>query len=306
MPCYAPLVGYYSREIGASGKRGITFDRNASHSGVKLRLPCGQCIGCRVEKSRQWAMRMMHEYRTNGQTGAFLTLTYGDQYLPHVFGPTVSGRNPAPTGTLVKRDLQLFMKRLRKVAGDGLRFYGCGEYGDENLRPHYHVLLLNYDFRDKRYFKAAPGGEALYSSHVLDKLWTAGFALTAGVSFDSCAYVAGYVTKKITGKFAEYHYNGRAPEFAVMSNRPGLGSEYYEKYGAEVRAHDTVVFNGREVRPPRFYDTRTDLVASEVLAALKVKRRRVALRMRAESTPDRRRVREIVALKRQQQKVKKL
>lgn len=292
MPCFSPLAAFYG-EKGASGKRAITFDRKASYSGVRLRLPCGQCVGCRVEKSRQWAMRCMHEFRTGGSTGAFVTLTYDDDHLP-------------VDGSLSVDELQRFMKRLRKQLGDGVRFYGCGEYGEQNGRPHYHVLLLNRDFSDKRPFKRSPGGETLYNSHLLDKCWPAGFALTGDVTFDSCSYVAGYVVKKITGDLAEAHYAGRVPEFGVMSRRPGLGSEYFKRYGAEIAAHDSVVINGLEVRPPRFYDTRLDVLDAERLAALKLKRRRVALRLRAESTPDRRRIREIVAIKRLMSKEKKL
>ncbi|QCQ84597.1 replication initiator protein [Blackfly microvirus SF02] len=292
MPCYAPLAAFRG-EKGPSGKREITFDRKSSFSGVRLRIPCGQCVGCRLEKGRQWSMRMMHEFRTGGNTGSFVTLTYDDDHVPY-------------WNTLVKADFQNFMKKLRHRLGDGIRFYGCGEYGEQNGRPHYHVCLLNRDFDDKRVIKKSASGETLYSSAVLDQCWPFGFALAGDVSFDSCSYVAGYVIKKITGPVADWHYGGRLPEFALMSRRPGLGDEYFKKYGREVAAHDSIIINGREVRPPRFYDTRLALVDPERLETLKAKRRKVALRQRAENTTDRRRVREAVALARLNQKVKKL
>lgn len=278
MPCFAPITAYYSADVGASGKRGIVFSSTASHSGAPLRLPCGQCVGCRLERARQWAVRCMHEKQLHADN-VFLTLTYDNEHLP-------------PGGTLVKRDLQLFMKRLRKEKGSGIRFYGCGEYGSHTCRPHYHIILFNCDFGDKRYYKPAKGGERLYSSPMVAELWPNGFNVIGDVTFDSCAYVARYIAKKISGPGAVAHYGSRIPEFTVMSRRPGVGSGWFERFGEHAYKFDSVVINGREVRPPRFYDTRFDVIDPEALAVLKVKRRREALRHREDNTPERRRVRE--------------
>lgn len=285
MPCYAPLTAYYSAERSRNGKRGITFTRSASFSGAPLRLPCGQCIGCRIDKVSQWATRCMHEKRMHKES-SFVTLTYGDEYLP-------------PDGTLVKRDLQLFMKRLRKARGDGIRFYGCGEYGGRFGRPHYHVLLFNVDFDDRKLFSRGKRPEdTLYTSESLSKLWTFGHHAVGEVTAESCRYVAGYMVDKITGDMAPDHYAGREPEFSVMSRRPGIGHGYYMKYGHEIYDHDCIIVDGKRVRPPRFYDERYKMVDSLLIAELKVKRRRNAIRKsRADNTPDRRRVREVVQLK---------
>lgn len=284
MPCYAPLSAYYAREVGRSGKRGITFDRNSAYSGVRLSLPCGQCVGCRLERSRQWAIRCMHE-RALYDRNVFLTLTYDDDNLP-------------AGGTLVKRDLQLFMKRLRKAYGKGVRFYACGEYGERTLRPHYHLLLFNCDFEDKVFYKRAKRGERLYTSEIVRRLWPKGFNVLGDVSFDSAAYVARYILLKRTGDRSAEHYAGRLPEFTLMSRRPGIGARWFEKFHVEAYAWDSVVMNGRKIRPPRFYDTRFEVVDSARLAELKVKRRRKALVHRSDNTPRRRRVRELVQLKR--------
>lgn len=293
MTCYSPLTAYYSREIGKSGKRGITFSRDASFSGVVLKLPCGQCVGCRLEKSRQWAMRCMHEKQLSSES-CFVTLTYNDDCLP-------------PGGTLVKRDLQLFMKRLRKAYGKGIRFYACGEYGENTRRPHYHILLFNFDFDDKRYFKKARGGDDLFTSKYLDDLWPNGFAVLGSVSFDSAAYVARYIMKKVTGECARSYYDvmdsdgvvySREPEFTVMSRRPGIGLRWFQRFGSQVYTWDSVIMNGKEVRPPRYYDTKYELVDGDRLAALKAKRRRVASRNVADNRSDRLRVREQVTYER--------
>lgn len=217
MPCYAPIIAYYSKCVGDTGKRGIVFSKTAAHSGVPLRLPCGQCIGCRLERSRQWAVRCLHE-KMIWEFNYFVTLTYSDKFLPAGL-------------TLDKRALQLFMKRLRKHYGDGIRFYGCGEYGDRTKRPHYHLILFNCKLDGLRFYKHQADGSPLFYSETLEKLWPFGFNVVGEVTFESCAYVARYITKKIFGDKAEAHYGGRQPEFTVMSRRPGIGSAWFERYG---------------------------------------------------------------------------
>ena len=289
MVCYHPLTGYYSREVGKSGKRGITFSRGASFSGLSIKLPCGQCIGCRLERSRQWAMRCMHEKRLHVDN-AFVTLTYDNKYLP-------------AGGTLVKRDLQLFMKRLRNARGSGVRFYACGEYGDVNRRPHYHAILFNVAFPDKVFHSRSKGGEPLYTSGELSEFWPFGFSIIGDVTFDSAAYVARYIMKKVTGKAAETAYDvvdgdgvvtTRIPEFTVMSRRPGVGRGWFDKYGQETYAHDNCVVKGRLVRPPRFYDGMFEILEPERMRAIKSERKRRAALQRDENLIDRRLVRERV------------
>lgn len=285
--CLGPLTAFYAAERNSSGKRGLVFDRKASFSGIPIKLPCGQCMECRLEHSRQWAMRCMHEKRMH-KDSSFLTLTYADEYLP-------------PDGGLCVRDLQLFMKRVRKRFGQGVRFYACGEYGEKDSRPHYHVLLLSHDFPDRKFFsRGKRPGDDYYTSKTLQELWPMGHSLVGNVTFESCAYVARYITKKITGKVADDHYMGRSPEFVVMSRRPGIGHEYYMKYAHEIYGLDSVVINGVEVRPPRFYDDRYKMLDPQGLNDIKKARKRRFLinRRLADETSRRRRVREVVALAR--------
>lgn len=215
------------------------------------------------------------------QDSAFLTLTYRDEALTR----TKDG------ATLVMKDLQLFMKRLRLERPSGLRFLACGEYGERTKRPHYHVLLLNTCFPDMRYHKMS-GEKKLYASAALDSMWKLGDCLIGEVEFESCAYVAGYVVKKVTGELAAAHYGARLPEFQTMSRRPGIGYTWFEKYAAESYAHDTVVVRGHEVSIPRYYDTKYELVDSSRLDVLKKLRRVRALTRKADSTRDRLAVRE--------------
>jgi hypothetical protein len=292
VPCFGPLTGYYAKDLNSTGKRSIVFDPRASFSGVAIAIPCGRCAGCRLERARQWAMRCMHEARMH-KDNCFVTLTYRNECLPD-------------NGFLVRRDTQLFFKRLRKARYPGIRYFGSGEYGSLNKRPHYHILLFNCDFPDKKYVsKGKRDGEFYYSSAELAELWPLGSNLLGAVTFDSAAYVAGYVMDKVNGKMADSHYevydadgliHRRPAEFSMISRGSAIGSGYYDKYGHEVYAHDSVVVNGREVRPPRAYDLRFGLTDPDGLVKIKRRRKRLALAMKADNTSRRRRVKEVILL----------
>lgn len=281
MTCYAPTVGYYAAKRNENGKRGIVFDKRKSLSGVPLKLPCGKCIGCRHDYARTWAIRCMHE-KQMFEVSSFLTLTYDDRALPE-------------NGTLRKRDLQLFMKRLRKYDdSSGIRFYGCGEYGSTFLRPHYHILLFNRDFADKKFIKNSGSGEPLFRSELLRDLWPDGDNFIGQVTAQSCAYVARYVLKK-AGK--EVIPDGCEPEFTCMSRRPGIGATWFAKYHVGVYDWDSVVFGGNESRPPRYYDVKFEEFAPERMEVLKKRRRCLAMMNRVDSTKARLRVREVFQLR---------
>lgn len=288
MPCFHPLQGWRARLPGASGKRKIVFDKSDS-CGVEVQLPCGQCIGCRLERSRQWAVRMMHEaslYEDN----CFLTLTYAPENLP-------------PGGSLVKKDFQDFMKRLRaRFSGRTIRYFHCGEYGEKLQRPHYHACVFGFDFPDKVFYKMA-GDCRLYVSAILSDLWPAGFSTIGAVTFESAAYVARYVLKKITGDDARSHYSsvdvetGEAvslqPEYVTMSRRPGLSRAWFERYINEVFPSDEVIVRGFSCKPPRYYDNLFEAAHAEEYLLVKSQRLSAASERAADSTEERLRDREV-------------
>ena len=192
MPCYHPLKGYKSKERNKSGKRSIVFNIKEGLYDQHVTVPCGQCIGCRLERSRQWAIRCSHEAQMH-EKNCFITLTFSDEHLPEDRSVDV-------------RHFQLFMKRLRKRYGDGIRFFHCGEYGDHFGRPHYHACIFNHDFEDKKIWKQSGSGEIIYRSASLEELWPYGYSSVGEVTFESAAYVARYITKKVTGDPAQEHY----------------------------------------------------------------------------------------------------
>lgn len=259
MPCFRPLEAW--RTPGGdpiiSFGRGHYFDDGR----FAIKLPCGQCIGCRLERSRRWAVRLMHEASLH-ERNSFLTLTYDDAHVPS-------------DGSLRVRDFQLFMKRLRRGSSAPLRFFHCGEYGDENLRPHYHAILFGEDFSaDRILHKKTASGDRLYESRRLSEVWENGFALVGDVTFESAAYVARYCLKKVTGDRAEAHYQGRAPEYVTMSRRPGIGAGWFEKWKGEVFPSDSVVMRGRAMLPPPFYEKLLEKVDADLFARVKRERKR--------------------------------
>lgn len=152
---------------------------------------CGQCMPCRINRRRIWTCRLMLESHCHARSW-FVTLTFAPEHLP-------VGVHP--------RDLQLFMKRVRKsIYPAKCRYYGVGEYGDISGRPHYHLIIFGVD-----------------DPQVFVDCWSFGHVHVGGVSAESCAYVVAYTLKGMTRR-SDVRLNGRHPEFARMSLRPGIGA----------------------------------------------------------------------------------
>lgn len=222
----------------------------------------------------------MHEASLH-QNNCFATLTFADQYLPE-------------NNSLTVEHLQKFMKRLRKAAAPTrIRFYASGEYGERFNRPHYHLCLFNWDFPDKTYW-ASNRGNKLYRSKLLEDLWPFGNATIGNVTFESAAYVARYVTQKVTGDAASAHYGNKKPEFSVMSRRPGIGANWLSTFRTDVYPSDTVLVRGKLMKPPRYYDLAHELLYPADLEEVRQKRRQQ--RKTKDELPSRLASREQVAL----------
>lgn len=278
MACYNPITAYKT-ELGC-----VVFTELKRNGNIttQLKLACGQCIGCRLERSRQWAMRCVHEAQMHPQN-SFITLTYDDNNLPY--------RN-----NLNYEDFQKFMKRLRKHTGPSqVRFYMGGEYGELNWRPHFHACIFGWDWPDKVFFKRSPSGERVYTSATLQRLWPFGYSSTANVTFQSAAYIARYCVQKVTGKAAEEHYKRQdengvyhlTPEFNQMSRKPGLGATWFAKYKTDVYNHDHVIVNGMECSPPKYYDKILKRENRDRLEQLKETREQDGLLHKADNTHQR-------------------
>lgn len=210
-----------------------------------LTLSCGQCVGCRLERSRQWATRCVHESKMH-KKNCFITLTYNDEHVGY---------------SLRYSDFQKFCKRMRKAMGP-FRFYMCGEYGEKYLRPHFHACIFGLDFGDK-VVHSRSDIYTTYTSKKLSDLWPFGFSLIGDMNFETAAYVARYCMKKVTGHNADAHYTrvieetGEeikvTPEFNKMSLRPGIGADFYRNFKNDVFPRDYIIINGVKATVPRYY-----------------------------------------------------
>lgn len=280
MPCYHPVPAFLldSGEV-VFAERGRVLR--------SLFLPCGQCIGCRLEKSRQAAVRCTHEAKMSDRN-CFITLTYAPEHLPSDL-------------SLHYKHFQDFAKRLRKRGR--FRFYMCGEYGEGMGRPHFHACLFGIDFPDRLYFKKTAAG-TLYTSKVLEKLWPFGFSTVADFSFELAAYTARYCVTKVTGRNADRHYRlldketgeligHRKPEFNRMSLRPGLGAPWLQKYWTDAFPGGQIVINGKKCKTPRYYDKIFARVDPDGFARLQLER--MKKQQPGENTDDRLLVQEAVS-----------
>lgn len=293
MPCFHPVPAWRSKAAGPDGRLGITFSIKEGYPDLPLEMPCGRCLGCRLEKSRQWKVRLVHESKFHVHRW-FVTLTYDDEHYP-------------AGGALVKRDMQLFMKRLRKKrfgnSRGNLRYLYCGEYGETTVRPHYHAVMFGVDFPDRREHGKSKSGLPQWHSAELEELWGLGRCLLGTFTPESAGYVAGYVLKKQLGDSAKAAYEfldpltGEviyAPPFVCMSRRPGIGTSFYEKFRSDMFPSDEVVIRGKASAVPTFYLRKEKERDSAVYQAILRKRTDRALETKENATPERLAVRKEV------------
>lgn len=267
MDCKNPMVAVYDsytrkyRFIGAVNSLKHKPDYLYDFAQRFIYLPCGQCYACRIARSRDWATRCVLEARAFGDNNCFITLTYNDENLPKDL-------------SLHKEDFQKFMKRLRKNSGAKIRYYMCGEYGSLYQRPHFHACLFGYKPKNLELWSIR-NGIKLYRSPFLEKCWPFGFVTVGEVTYESAAYVARYVLKKMTGAVAESHYHGRLPEYTNMSLKPGIGQSFFEKYSEEIYERDFVIIrDGIKAKVPRYFDDIYDRYYGDGSFDLTVKPRR--------------------------------
>lgn len=276
MACLSPFQAWRSNEVNKNGKRNIVFKESEAWESCRgFFLPCGNCIPCRLKVSRDWAFRMMCEGfdYDNHRNCSFLTLTY----KPECLG----------SGTLVKKDIVDFLKRLR----DGLsyhynvkiRTFYCGEYGEKNFRPHWHLIIFGWSFPDRVYHSTLPNGSVIYRSPFLEKHWSFGYSAVCDVSFETCAYVARYLTKKVKGDLASDHYlrpdleTGElimyTPEYHSMSRQGGIGFDWLSRNYASIYPKDFMTFgDNRRWQPPKAFDDKFKLWHPDIFEEVKLKR----------------------------------
>ena len=279
MTCYSPLHAFKDGvtkdgkthyKITSNKVKSVYFDSATNHwylsedpyryyNNDYIDVPCGKCVGCRIDYSRNWALRCMLESQYHNAT-MFVTLTYADECVPHsCYTDSVSGE-VKDILTLRPKDFGDFMKRLRRYYkreyDKELRFFACGEYGSNTLRPHYHAIIFGLELDDLKLLKKSNTGHDIFESEFLNKCWKLGYINCSPSSFETCAYTARYVMKKRKGEDAdEYEQFNIEPEFVRMSLKPGIGQSYYDEHKHEIYANDEIILkDGKKFKPPPFFD----------------------------------------------------
>jgi len=301
MACAQPALAYRedSGRVRFAGRgQDILKRAQSTPKGAPMEVPCGHCVGCRLDRRRAWSIRCMHEAQLY-DSNLFVTWTYDDGHLPE-------------SRSLEYVDFQLMMKRLRKEvrgvskAPDGkfpIRFFCSGEYGGLHGRPHWHALLFNARFNDMR-----PMDNGKFLSRQAETLWGKGTVCIGTVTPRSAAYVAGYTLEKVYGSAEAYEdvvdlrtgeLTSRRPEFCNMSRRPGIGAWWFDRYRSDLfgkdGSHDFAVMDGVKYKVPRYY---VDQLEGNALEAVKEARFLRAMEVPVgENSERRRRDREEVAIR---------
>lgn len=310
MPCYFPqvarpdgktaagkthykFVGRYDAEMNSDGRLWESTDKYLRD----IVVPCGQCLGCRLERSRQWANRMMMELEYH-EVAYFLTLTYNDENVPvHQYydqscvdqdtGEVVGDIKFFDSLSLEPKHMTDFIKRLRRsqeyhYGKHDFMYFLCGEYGSQTQRPHYHAIVYDLVIPDLQPFGNSKAGKYPYfRSDYLDKIWKYGFVGVCNVSWETCAYVARYILKKQLGDAAQYYDTfNLVPEFVRMSLKPAIGLRYYEDHKDNIYEYDELQFKtamrGIACKPPKYFDTKYDLEFPSQMEQIKDQRRKDA------------------------------
>lgn len=290
----------------------------------QISLPCGRCLGCRIDHSREWALRCVNEASLHKEN-CFVTLTFNNDNLPKAVSPYTG----EIVNTLDKEIMQKFWKRLRKYISDHnlnikIRYFQCGEYGSQFNRPHYHAIIFGFNFPDryewypdlKTRSVCLKNHVRLYRSHILEKLWPFGFSSIGDVTYESCAYVARYVLKKVKGKEADEYYDGRQPEYIVMSrgrhsddpllDDGGIGYRWFKRYKNDVFPSDFCLLRNNKLgkfvklKPPKYYESIYDTIDPEAMEEIRAKRKAFTQHNSSyelEHSPDRLSVKEQLLLK---------
>ncbi|QXP08304.1 MAG: replication initiator protein [Arizlama microvirus] len=307
MPCYHPIPAWQLLNVKTTnGKPTLSFKNpfaKATKNRIGIQVPCGLCIGCALEKARQWAVRCVHESQMHDDS-SFVTLTYDEKYLPP-YGSLQKGR---------KSDQEYFLKNLRQaIYPTKIKFFMCGEYGEKNQRPHYHYLIFGYGFPDRKFLKET-NGVKLYTSELLESKWPYGFSTCGNISMESAAYVARYCLKKVQARednpeMDADNFSGQLPEYNNMSrggrHGKGLAYKWYEQFQSDVFPADEVVIKGKIGKPPRYYDKQFELDNFNVFEKIKLDRKAQAINNAADNTAARLLVKEAVKKDQIKQKLKR-
>lgn len=306
MACFSPKRMFRTSEIDPlTGDYGWTLDQRKGFADWSSEVPCGQCIGCRRMEATDWRTRVVLESRLWPEN-VVVTLTYADEHLPRAADgrPTLVKahhqgfmkrlrayaeeeyweRLRGPGGVLegfAPRRGAAIRGELRRLRAGGVdvprppvvRFWGCGEYGKKNLRPHYHVAIFNFRFDDAVSAGKSAKGNVQYRSPSLERLWPFGFATIGDLTEQTAMYIADYLQKKVVDPS---RLGLALPAYAMMSNRPGIGAGVLDRWLSDFYPVGRVVNLGSKstVRTPRYLDRKLKERDPALYREMKLSRRK--------------------------------
>ena len=289
MACFNPQIMYDTGIITANGKHKYEFVKGmyAPKDKEVIEVPCGKCIGCVMQKSKEWATRCVLESKLYKEN-YFITLTYNDENIPKKKVNDMYRGEIYTRMTLKKEDLQLFIKRLRttwqrkyNITGE-IRYFACGEYGSRTFRPHYHICFFNLKIPDKEPLNRNFENSMIWTSKEIEKIWGKGNIVIGKLTYESAAYTARYTLKKQYGLSKPiFEQKKIEPEFIIMSRRPGIGKPYYELKKDTIYKTDEIFIVNRKGdifknKPPKYFDYLYKTEEPEVMEELKALRKEQA------------------------------
>lgn len=193
---------------------------------------------CLRAKAFEWATRVLHEMNYH-PLNVFATLTYDDDHLPK-------------DGSISKEEAQRFLKRFRRrLDGRSIKYYMCGEYGENTYRPHYHLIMFNVGFCD---FKPHPLVRGFY----IHDAWPHGHIFLGSVEAASIRYVSNYVTKK-------RHRPNLKVEKPFQLQSQGIGKQFALDNSDQIIDNLDITINGVHVSIPRYYKKLLDIETERLL-----------------------------------------
>lgn len=286
MPCYHPFIRYETKGGEAKFmkapdviptewevKKYVLQQARETVTRADL-IPCGKCIGCKLDHSKEWANRMTLE-ATQWPENWFLTLTYDDTHLPIKQGIDRYTGEIEPKATLYKKDVQDFLKRIRERWA---RLYGvkpirtvyAGEYGPSTQRPHYHMALFNLPiYTELKEHKKSGAGYKLWECKEIEECWGKGFVLLGKLEWSSAAYIARYIIKDSASKKTAA---GLQEPFIQASTKPGIGEGYLRKHPEILKTDQIYLPGGKIAKIPRYFEK----LAERDLKDIKADRKRYA------------------------------
>lgn len=308
MPCYHPLIRvenlnkiqkaldghkYFKATIEHPNDYLQRIEELKNNLNYRYQLiPCGNCIGCRLEYSREWANRGYLETKSWKQNW-FVTITYDDENMTTLEetkdqNEITYWNNGTWNGTLVPKELTQFIKNVRQIMKrkyneDNIRFMACGEYGEEGQRPHYHIIFFNLNLPTDTFFEPKIiNKETYFRNKIIEQAWTKGISNISEATWNNIAYTARYITKKVNGKTSSEHYasKGQTKEFLRVSRAPGIGRYYYDEKKEEIYKNDEIIIVNKEgaisTKPPKYFDKLYEKDNPEHWKEIKAKRIRMA------------------------------